>query len=250
MRRHFDRLKRQVEAVFRNDPRLLDQAEDLTQEGFSRLLQQAARLVASPRFEEANSLFPWLWRVTFRKALDLLRRADRHENLTLGDHAEQMATRADGAADLGDVRDLVERYLNPEQAAIFFDHYFDRRDAKDVAKKHGLTVAKVNRILHEGRKLLRRALAEREQPVANETIAIARAVRRRAELDTPEVRALLDRIRHFPVNGWQGVAEGAWRQLQRLRREVSDGTELAPDALARRLADVLAGLQAPVQVSH
>jgi hypothetical protein len=141
------------------------------------------------------------------------------------------------------VREIIDRTLSHEQAAFFIAHYFEEWSAHDIAEAHGLPVTRVYRTLHEAREVLREALAEQDLPIAAEVAQIGRALLRRPELDSAVVRERLEQIRQWPAHGWEGGVQKAWRQLQDLRRDVSDSDELTAEQVADRLASVLTTLQ-------
>src|SRR5262245_37116107 len=126
MAEYYGPLCHQVQSVLRINPRLAGQEGDIIQETFIRLLSKVPDLVCSERFTPELSLFPWLSRVAFRRALDALRRPGNRRVRHFGDHSDCYQAPSEGSAG-GDsaVREVVEQALPPVPARVFVLHYFE-----------------------------------------------------------------------------------------------------------------------------
>jgi RNA polymerase sigma factor (sigma-70 family) len=240
--RHRDHLRRRVAAVLASYPRLRADADDFVQLAFIRLLERARRLVRSRKFRRINTMFPWLWRVAFRKILDEMRKIDRCRIINLGDHDAPMKDQHDSTNDWIDVRELLERRLNPQQLEIFRDYYFGGSSVDAIAGERGVVRAFVYRTLHKCRQRLQRCFAP-WQAISRETILIRRSLHGRPELNTAAIRDLLDRVRQAPAREDTRANHSAWRQLQNIHREVRDQPRLKAEILEQHLFEVLSILQ-------
>jgi RNA polymerase sigma-70 factor (ECF subfamily) len=142
-----------------------DLAADVVQDAFRAALEHAGE------FRGESAVTTWLYRIVFNRAVDLLRRRRRDDQLpddpdelarTLPITQSNIAPLPDDLLERQETRAVVDRALEelgPRQRAVFELHEVEGRSTAEVAEVLGLTPGAVRVSLHRARLTLRAKLA-------------------------------------------------------------------------------------------
>lgn len=121
-----------------------DAAHDAVQEGFARALVERERF-------RGGALEAWVWRIVFRKALDLRR---QRRNDPLEEALDPALIESDGDAELA----AAIRALPPRRRLIVFLRYFADLPYEEIAAVCGVSQGTVAASLSQAHAELRQAL--------------------------------------------------------------------------------------------
>lgn len=139
----------------------LDEAEDVVQETFLSLWENAARWTPDAR------IGTWLHRVSYNRAIDRLRRrrnfVDDSVLLEVADDVEAPDLRLLRGEDVRDVREALARLAPRQRTAVLLFHFQDLPQ-REVAEIMGISEVALESLLARARRQMRRWLGAEGKP--------------------------------------------------------------------------------------
>src|SRR3989344_866728 len=138
-----------------------EEAEDITQETFSKIYLNATKFKKQPGIEFKS----WAWRILVNTSLTHYRKLKKtfgdvgylDEILSNDEDAEklfQMEGALDRDENITEVRDAIEK-MPPEAAELLRAHYVDDRPYSEIARKHKISIGALKMKLFRARKVIK-----------------------------------------------------------------------------------------------
>ncbi|NND05341.1 MAG: RNA polymerase sigma factor [Saprospiraceae bacterium] len=134
-------------------------AEDVSQEVFVKVFRKLETFAGN------SSLKTWIFRITYRTALDALR-SKRPVFSSVGsddgeydvvDHAPSQQDQMESIQDKDQIHRAIDQ-LQPDQALVVTLYYLEEKKIKEIGKATGFSESKVKVDLHRGRNALKKLL--------------------------------------------------------------------------------------------
>jgi RNA polymerase sigma factor (sigma-70 family) len=238
--RHRPALVARVRRFYRGTCRhLVDQAEDVVQEVFTKLPARA------PSFKRDRPLWPWLNRLTRNAAIDLLRKW-RDCNLVSTWDFPDRGPRPDEGLLFEDLLAL----LTPEQRRVFTRYHDERQDKDAIARAEGWAradgtphVGRVSQSLHDSYLRLRACWGP-SFLLARATSQLRRALARVPGWSLSPFEGLLHSLRTADLGAaGPSLVRQACRDLRSLRQEVGTRGRLTSEQALERLRALVEAFQ-------